>query len=120
MTFVPVDKDGNWILVGVNYDFNSSKLTAESYPILFHAAQVLLQNTDVNVDIVGYTDNIGTKAQNKKISERRAQTVKNYLIAKGVSASRLNTMGMGEDNPIADNKTAAGRAANRRIEFKVK
>ncbi len=107
------------ILSGVNFEFNSAKLTAESYPILFHAAMTLLQNPDLKVDIIGYTDNIGSAKYNKKLSLKRANAVKNYLIARGVDASRINTIGMGEENPIASNKTAEGRALNRRIEFKV-
>jgi len=109
----------NWILVGVNYDFNSTKLAPESYPILFHAVQVLLQNPSMRVEIQGHTDNIGSDKYNKKISEDRANTVKNYLVSKGVDPNRLEVVGYGESNPLADNKTAEGRALNRRIEFKV-
>lgn len=108
-----------WVLVGVNFDFNSARLTQESYPILFHAVQVLLQNPDMKVEIQGYTDNIGPESYNVKLSERRAKTVKNYLVARGVAASRLTVKGYGSKNPIGDNKTATGRAMNRRIEFKV-
>ncbi len=108
-----------WVLVGVNFDFNSVKLKSESYPILFHALQALLQNPDMKVEIQGYTDNIGPERYNVKLSERRAQTVKNYLVAHGVAASRLTVKGFGSANPVASNKTADGRAMNRRIEFKV-
>ncbi len=111
--------NNNWVLVGVNFDFNSSKLTPESYPILFHALQVLLQNPDMEVEIQGHTDNIGSEKYNLKVSKDRAEKVKGYLVAKGVDASRLKVVGYGETMPMADNKTAAGRAINRRIEFKV-
>jgi OOP family OmpA-OmpF porin len=107
------------ILSGVNFEFNSAKLTPESYPILFHAAMTLLENPDLKVDVIGYTDNIGSAKYNKALSLKRANAVKHYLIARGVDASRINTIGMGEENPIASNKTAEGRALNRRIEFKV-
>ncbi len=112
-------KGNRWVLVGVNFDFNSARLTQESYPILFHAVQVLLQNPDMKVEIQGYTDSVGPESYNVKLSEKRAKTVKNYLVAHGVSASRLTVKGFGSKNPIADNKTADGRAMNRRIEFKV-
>ncbi len=108
-----------WVLVGVNFDFNSAKLKSESYPILFHALQALLQNPDMKVEIQGYTDNIGPEKYNVKLSERRAQAVKDYLVAHGVAASRLTVKGYGSANPVASNKTADGRAMNRRIEFKV-
>ncbi len=111
--------DQKWVLVGVNFDFNSAKLKSESYPVLFHAVQVLLQNPDMKVEIQGHTDNIGSAEGNMKISQKRAETVKKYLVARGVKADRLMVKGYGETQPIADNKTADGRAANRRIEFKV-
>lgn len=113
----PIDK---WVLVGVNFDNNSSKLTAESYPILYDAAKTLLKNPDMKVAIEGYTDNVGSESYNQKLSEKRADIVKKYLVSKGVAESRLTTSGNGESNPVADNGTADGRAMNRRIEFKVK
>ncbi|KAF0151060.1 MAG: OmpA/MotB domain protein [Ignavibacteria bacterium] len=108
-----------WVLVGVNFDNNSSKLTAESYPLLFDAVKTLLKNPDMKVEIEGYTDNIGSESYNQKLSERRAEAVKKYLVSKGVAESRLTVLGKGESNPVADNATADGRAMNRRIEFKV-
>ncbi len=108
-----------WVLVGVNFDFNSSKFTPESYPILYDAAKTLLRNPDMKVEIQGFTDNIGAEGYNKKLSQKRADIVKNYFTSKGISANRLNAVGYGESNPVADNKTADGRAMNRRIEFKV-
>ncbi|MCK5086951.1 MAG: OmpA family protein [Melioribacteraceae bacterium] len=117
---VPMETGGRWVLVGVNFDFNSAKLKPEAYPVLFHAVQVLLQNSDIMVEIQGFTDNIGTEKSNLRMSQMRADVVKDYLVARGVSSSRLKAVGLGESNPIADNKTAKGRAMNRRIEFKVK
>lgn len=108
-----------WVLVGVNFEFNSAKITPESYPILFDAAKTLLSFTDLKVEIQGYTDNIGSESYNKTLSQKRADAVKLYLTSKGVSESRLKAVGYGESNPAADNKTADGRAMNRRIEFKV-
>lgn len=120
-TQVVVEKEAEqkWVLVGVNYDFNKASLKSESYPILFHAVQVLLQNPDVRVEIQGYTDNIGSEEYNMKLGQRRAQTVKDYLVARGISADRLSVRSFGESQPIADNKTAEGRSINRRVEFKV-
>ena len=108
-----------WVLIGVNFAFNSSKLSGEAFPILYDAAKTLLKNPDVKVEIQGYCDYIGSDAYNKKLSQRRAETVKDYLESKGVASSRLTAVGYGKTDFVADNKTEDGRAANRRIEFKV-
>ena len=110
---------GNWFLIGNNFEFAKASLTPESIPILVNAVQVLLSNPDMKVEIQGHTDNIGSESFNQKLSEQRAETVKNFLVAKGVPASRITTVGLGLTSPIADNKTADGRFLNRRIEFKV-
>ena len=71
----------------------------------------------MKVTIDGYTDNTGTVKINQLLSGKRANSVKTYLVGKGISADRLTATGHGIDNPIADNKTAAGRTQNRRVEF---
>jgi outer membrane protein OmpA-like peptidoglycan-associated protein len=71
------------------------------------------------VTIEGHTDNRGRAAANRKLSAARSRAVKAYLVNKGVEASRLDTKGYGPDRPAADNKTAAGREANRRVEFTI-
>ena len=72
----------------------------------------------LNVD--GYTDNTGTEAANLAISAKRALAVKTYLVTKGIDPSRINANGYGQSNPVADNKTSAGRSKNRRVELKLK
>jgi len=109
-----------WALIGVNFEFDKSSLTKESFPILYNAAEILLTHPEVNVEIQGYTDNVGSETYNQKLSEMRAVTVKNFLISKGVAVSRLTTVGFGESRPVVDNNTASNRALNRRIEFRVK
>ena len=111
-------KTTDWVLVGVNFDFGSARLKQEAYPVLFHATQVLLQNPDMKVEVAGYTDNIGSEKANQALSEKRAKAVYDYLVARGVAKDRLTFKGYGEADPIGDNKTADGRAMNRRIEFK--
>jgi len=68
---------------------------------------------------VGHTDNTGKVETNKALSQKRADAVKAYLVSKNIAESRLTATGMGQDEPIADNKTAAGRAKNRRVELKL-
>jgi outer membrane protein OmpA-like peptidoglycan-associated protein len=113
------DGEKNWVLIGVNFDFGKSTLSSESYPILSNAAVVLLSNPSMKVEIQGHTDIIGSATSNKKLSIERAETVKSFLLSKGVEASRLSTAGFGDTKPISDNKTAQGRSFNRRIEFKI-
>jgi OOP family OmpA-OmpF porin len=109
----------NWVLVGVNFGFNSVKLEPESFPILLNAIQVLTNNPNLKVEIQGYTDNIGSKDFNKKLSLHRAEVVKRFLVSKGINQTRLTTVGFGSDNPVSDNLTQDGRSLNRRIEFKI-
>ncbi|MFM7142711.1 MAG: OmpA family protein [Alphaproteobacteria bacterium] len=105
------------VLRGVNFDYDKATLQPAGRPILDEAAEILKANPDVNVEVRGYTDSRGSDAYNMRLSERRAQTVKNYLVSRGVSPSRLTTRGYGESDPVATNETAAGRAQNRRVEL---
>lgn len=111
--------DDNWVLSGVNFETNSEKIKADSFGVLDGAAEILKARSRVRVEIQGHTDSIGDDAVNQALSERRAASVKTYLIGKGVSGDQLETKGFGETAPIGDNKTKDGRAKNRRIEFKV-
>lgn len=107
-------------LKGVNFATGSATLTASSLPILNRAARTLVNNPTIKVEIAGHTDSQGLAIINKRLSQRRANTVMNYLIKKGASAKRLSAKGYGETQPIASNKTAEGRATNRRVEMKIK
>jgi OOP family OmpA-OmpF porin len=114
------------VLRGINFDFDKSNIKREFVPVLDEAAQILKDNPSVRVTIEGYTDSKGTEAYNQKLSERRAQAVKQYLVSKGVMADRLTTVGKGESDPVAPNTTPngkdnpEGRAMNRRAELKVR
>jgi outer membrane protein OmpA-like peptidoglycan-associated protein/outer membrane protein assembly factor BamB len=109
-----------WRLTGIKFGLYNSSFSAESYPILINIADSLLKNSKLNVEISSYTDNIGATSYNKTLSQKRADIIKNYLISKGVEASRLTAVGYGKNDPIADNKNSEGRAMNNRIEFIVK
>ena len=102
-------------LEGVNFAFNKADLTAESRPVLDDVATGLKNHPRVKVEIQGHTDSIGADAYNLKLSQRRAESVREYLISDGVSADQLVAKGYGESQPIASNKTDEGRAKNRRV-----
>ncbi|CAG0911751.1 unnamed protein product, partial [Cyprideis torosa] len=72
-----------------------------------------------NISIVGHTDSTGSAAYNQKLSEKRAQSVLDYMVSKGVNPALLNASGAGEGSPVADNKTRAGRAQNRRVDINI-
>jgi len=114
----PVKKE-RIVLRGINFDFDKSNIKPEFQPVLDEAAAILAKNVNISVVIEGHTDSVGTEAYNQKLSERRADSVKKYLVGKGIASSRLETVGYGELHPIASNDTAEGRAMNRRVEFKV-
>lgn len=105
------------VLRGVNFDFDKATLRPDGRPILDEAARILNENPSLRVQVRGYTDSIGSDAYNLRLSIRRAETVKNYLVSKGVAASRLEVEGFGESNPVASNDTEEGRAQNRRVEL---
>ncbi len=105
------------VLRGVNFDNDKATLRPESFAILDEAAERLLEWGSVAVEVVGHTDWNNTDAYNLSLSKRRAETVRNYLIGKGVSAERLSAKGYGERQPAADNQTADGRFLNRRVEL---
>lgn len=98
----------------------SAKLLAKSYPKLNDVVAILNENPSYKVSIDGHTDDVGKDEMNQTLSENRAASVKAYLVSKGISESRLTSTGYGETKPVADNKTAAGRAKNRRVEMTVR
>ncbi len=104
---------------GITFEFASAVIAPASYPVLDGAAKTLVDYPDLRVLITGHTDNVGARDTNVKLSERRAESVKTYLVGKGVAADRIETRGAGPDEPVADNATPAGRTQNRRIEFKI-
>jgi OmpA-OmpF porin, OOP family len=103
----------------VEFQTGSDKLTAASLPILDKVAEMLNQYPNYKVTISGHTDSRGEVGPNQKISEKRANTCRQYLIGKGIDASRLKAVGYGESKPIASNMNEAGRSQNRRVEFEL-
>jgi OmpA-OmpF porin, OOP family len=95
----------------------SSKLLAKSFPKLNDVVKILNENPTYKVQIDGHTDDVGKDESNQTLSEQRAASVKAYFVSKGIGEDRLSSTGYGESKPVADNKTAAGRARNRRVEM---
>ncbi len=120
---IPVDASGcelahDFKLEGVNFEFDSAKLTSDSIAKLDAAVAILKRNADDKIEIAGHTDSQGNDEYNMGLSERRAQAVADYLVAHGANASNLAVKGYGETHPVADNGSKEGRAANRRVELR--
>jgi len=103
----------------VLFDFDRSTVKPEAAQILDRLVVFMNENKDKSANLAGYTDNVGTDAYNQRLSERRVNSVRQYIVGKGVDNGRVAGQGFGESKPIADNKTAEGRAKNRRVEIKV-
>lgn len=107
------------VLRGVNFDFDKATLTVNAKSILDGVAAALQSRPDVEVELGGHTDGKGTESYNARLSERRARSVRDYLVSKGVAASRMTARGYGESAPVATNDTDDGRELNRRVELRV-
>ncbi len=108
---------GVLILEGVNFATGSAELTPTSSVTLDKVAESLNAWPDVTIEVGGHTDSSGNDAANKKLSQDRADAVRQYLIGKGVAGTRITAVGYGEEKPIADNATKDGKAKNRRVEL---
>lgn len=107
------------ILKGVNFDFDKDTLRPDAKPILDEAAAVMQRYPEIKVEIGGHTDSVGSDEYNRDLSDRRARTVMDYFISKGVDADRLSSKGYGEAAPVTGNESVSGRAQNRRVEMRV-
>jgi len=105
------------VLKGVNFDFDKAALRQEDIAIMDRDVVGLEKWENVNIEVAGHTDSRGTDAYNMKLSQERAEAVRNYLISKGVAGDRLSAKGYGESQPVASNDTDEGRFENRRVEL---
>ena len=101
----------------VLFDLNKATIRKESFETLDNVSGTMMEYPNTRFLIEGHTDSQGSDAYNLKLSDERAASVKNYLIEKGLPASRLSSEGFGETKPVANNATAAGRQQNRRVEI---
>jgi len=111
-------EEGKFSTTGILFDVNSDKIKPTSYGVVKEIADVLQQNSGIKIKIIGHTDSDGSDASNLELSTKRSAAVKDMLVNEfGIDASRLETDGKGETQPVTDNKTKEGKAANRRVEF---
>jgi outer membrane protein OmpA-like peptidoglycan-associated protein len=103
----------------VLFDFNKYTLKPDARERLARISGIVLAYPDLHLNIEGYTDSIGTDEYNQTLSEKRAATVRDYLIKSGVSINNVFAQGFGKADPVADNSTAAGRKLNRRVDMVV-
>lgn len=104
----------------VMFDYNAATIKVESNELLQDVAEVLKENPKVKkIRIEGHTDSDGKDKYNKKLSQQRADSVKEFLVKLGIDESRLESVGYGEERPVADNDTDEGKEKNRRVEFNV-
>ena len=101
----------------INFDANKSGLKADGVTAVKQITELLKSDPTLKLAIKGHTDNVGAAAANKKLSQGRATSVMNAVVASGIEAKRLSAIGMGAEAPVADNQTEAGRAKNRRVEL---
>ncbi|MEO1303978.1 MAG: OmpA family protein [Pseudomonadota bacterium] len=120
-TGIEVERVGDQIALnlpsGITFDVNSAAIKGDFYGPLDQVSTTLIEYPKTAIDVVGHASSDGDDAYNQQLSERRADSVSAYLRNSGVQTVRLNAFGMGETQPIADNATQAGRAANRRVEI---
>lgn len=99
------------------FETNSAILTSSAKSLLNPYVTYLKANANKSVKVIGHTDSVGKASSNQRLSLKRANSVKNYLVSQGIAANRIDAVGMGEKSPVANNNTAAGRAENRRVEL---
>jgi outer membrane protein OmpA-like peptidoglycan-associated protein len=104
---------------GIEFETGKSTIKPKSYPLMDQIAQTFLDNPNYIIEVQGHTDNVGKPESNLKLSQDRADAVRNYLINKGVEAERMTAIGYGQDQPIEPNTTKQGRQKNRRVQFKI-
>ena len=120
---VSVQREGEMLALNfkndVTFDVNSSEILPGLYPDLNRVAEVLNRYPDTTIQVAGHTDSSGSDALNMSLSQRRAESVRSYLIQQGIDSSRIEAVGYGKTRPIASNSTAEGRRLNRRVEIRI-
>jgi outer membrane protein OmpA-like peptidoglycan-associated protein len=116
---IKFDPARSYRLDNVHFDTDKASLRPDSYTQLKELLEYLQRHEEITVEIAGHTDNVGTDAHNLKLSQDRSNTIRTYLVGKGIKASRITAKGYGAGQPVADNNTDAGRQQNRRTELRI-
>lgn len=119
LVMAPIAKGSSMTINNLFFETGKATLTPESDPELKRIVQVMQENASLQIEISGHTDNTGSDELNNKLSQDRADAVKNYLLSAGVKSERIRTKGYGKTKPKADNSTEEGRQQNRRVEFAI-
>jgi outer membrane protein OmpA-like peptidoglycan-associated protein len=119
MELLPIEIGTTVRLKNIQFEFGKATLLSESFIELDRLVSLMEDASKLVIEIAGHTDNVGDDASNKALSDRRANSVRDYLLSKGVSDSRIVAKGYGEEKPLVDNKTKENQAINRRVEFRV-
>jgi OmpA-OmpF porin, OOP family len=112
-----VDAEGCWIIGTIHFDFDEAEIMPDALPVLNEISDVMQKNPGLNMNINGFTDNIGTLEYNQRLSERRAEAAKKYLVDQGIDSNRFTINGFSYTMPVSSNETEEGRRMNRRVEF---
>jgi outer membrane protein OmpA-like peptidoglycan-associated protein len=119
LRLVPIEEGQIVKLNNIAFEFGKAALRPESFLELDRIALTLVQNKTLTIELGGHTDNVGSDAANLKLSQDRADAVREHLIGKGIEPDRVGSKGYGESRPIASNTTPEGQATNRRVEFTI-
>ncbi len=117
LLLAPIQAGVTVALNNIFFEFGSSKLENESFPELDRLIEVMRKNQNMAIEMQGHTDNVGSAEVNLRLSQSRADAVRDYLVSKGIPLGRVSSVGFGEAKPIANNETTEGQAKNRRVEF---
>lgn len=119
LVVIPIEVGQSIKIKNIFFDAGKSVLKQESYAELERVVDFLNNNTQIKIEIAGHTDNVGNATSNQKLSQGRAQAVADFIVSKGIDKGRVSAKGYGSAKPVASNKTAAGKAENRRVEFTI-
>lgn len=120
ITLEPIRTHATYVFNDISFKYDSAELTESSFPTLTAIAELFKENPDLKIEIWGHTDSRGDEDYNLRLSHRRANKVKEFMVKNGIPDTRINSTGYGESKPIASNDTDEGRIKNRRVEFNIK